>query len=408
MKKENETRSNKIGILSACVALTLAVCFCAGLILNSGSAKAPAVTTVSETKPVYAALSPVTTAEDDVPVPSFAQSGKYTRAEVVQKCAPSVVGIDITYTVTSNPGYYGFGFGFGFGYGNDGGTREAKGSGSGVIVTSDGYIATCAHVVEEANTIQVTLNDETSYPATLVGTDAKNDIAIIKIEAEGLVPAQIGNSDAIVIGEDAIVIGNPMGELIGTVTAGIISTTKRTITVEGNEMQLIQTDAAVNSGNSGGGLFNANGELIGIVNAKVSSSGVEGLGFAIPVNSVSKQIGDLLSFGYVTGRAYLGVYTQNVTMRQDGGNWGYSTGRKCVQIVDVIKGSAAEKAGLQTGDIILKVNDKEIGTNTELSDLIAGYNAGDKATMTIQRSGEQIEVEVVFGEYVPQETVQEQ
>lgn len=412
MKSRNEKRSSRIVILSTCVALTLVLGLCAGLILHNGQSisamiaekSAPA----SGAKLTYASTRAVRTVENEAAVPSFAQSGQYTRAQIVEKCAPSVVGIDITYMVSSGNNYYNFGFGFGGGYSYGGGAQEAEGSGSGVIVTADGYIATCAHVVDSATSIKVTLNDETSYPATLIGSDDKNDIAIIKIEAENLIPAQIGNSDSLVIGEDVIAIGNPMGEFRGTATAGIISATKRSVTVEGQEMELLQTDAAVNSGNSGGGLFNANGELIGIVNAKVSSSGVEGLGFAIPVNSISKEITDLLSFGYVTGRAYLGVYTQNVTLRQDGGNWAYSTGRRCVQVVDVIKGSAAEKAGLQIGDIILKVDDKEITTNTELSELIQNYNAGDKASLTIQRSGEQLTLEVIFGEYVPQETVQEQ
>ena len=411
MKTEKKTVSaSRIIIAGACAVLVVMMALCAGLIVRNGqsaaallaSCAAPARTT--NVKLTYASTRTVPAVEQENEPPEFAQSGPFTRAQIVEKCAPSVVGIDITYTAT-DPGY---GWGFG-GYGSyGGGTQEAKASGSGVILTNDGFIATCAHVVESANTITVTLNDETVYPATLIGSDSKNDIAIIKIEANGLVPAMIGDSDVLVVGEDVIAIGNPMGELRGTATAGIISATKRTIVVEGREMELVQTDAAVNSGNSGGGLFNARGELIGIVNAKVSSYGVEGIGFAIPVNSVTKEIGDILTYGYVTGRAYLGVYTQNVTLRSNYGYWGYSDGRRCVQIVEIIPGSAAEAAGLQTGDLILKVNDEEVTTNASLSNIIQGFNAGDKATLTIQRDGVESTVEVTFGEYKPADTVQEQ
>ena len=327
--------------------------------------------------------------------PVLKNDSQYTKAEIIEKCAPSVVGIDITYTANSS--YY---FGYGFG-----GTQEAQASGSGVILTQDGYIATCAHVIAQANTIKVTLNNDETYDAKLIGADSSNDIAIIKIEATGLTAAELGESDMLTVGEDVIAIGNPLGELRGSATHGMISATSRTITVEGQEMTLIQTDAAINEGNSGGGLFNAAGQLIGIVNAKVSSSGVEGLGFAIPLNSVLKEINVLVSFGYIKDRPYLGVSTQDVSLRNDYGNWFSSrSGVSCVQVVQVISGGTADVAGVQVGDLIMKLDDTEITSNTVLSQAIQAYKPGDKAILTIQRNGETKTLEIVFQEYGPQIT----
>lgn len=331
-----------------------------------------------------------------------AVTGTYTKAQVIELCAPTVVGIDTTYNVS---GGYGFGFGSG--------SNVATGSGSGIILTSDGYIVTCAHVVEGASSVSVMLNDDTEHPATLVGTDTRNDLAVIKIEATGLTPATLGDSDMLTVGEDAVAIGNPLGELRGTATGGMISALGRDVTVGSMDMTLIQTDAAISPGNSGGGLFNGSGSLIGIVNAKASSSNSEGLGFAIPVNSVKQAIADLMDHGYVRGRAYLGVYTQNVTLSSGQNGWGNNSffgfsfgneGTACVQVAQLVKDGAAEKAGVQVGDLILKVDDKEITSNTTLSAAINAYNANDKATLTLQRNGEQLTVEVAFGEYTPQES----
>lgn len=314
----------------------------------------------------------------------FAYDGQYTRAQICEIAAPSVVGIDIVQTVT----YWGQSY-------------AATGSGSGVILTSDGYIATCAHVVDGANEIRVTTNDDTVYTATLIGSDSRNDIAIIKIEAENLIPAEIGDSDMLTVGEDVIAIGNPLGELRGSATSGIISAMNRAVTIEGTPMELLQTDAAISPGNSGGGLFNASGKLIGIVNAKASASNSEGLAFAIPVNNVLKEINDLLNFGYIKGRASLGVRTQNVTLRGEYyGFWSYSS-TNCVQVTSVIEGGAAEAVGIREGDLIISVNGTSVTSNSVLSDLVSGYNAGETATVTIQRDGKQQDITVTFGEYVP-------
>ena len=322
---------------------------------------------------------------------AFNENNQFTKAQIVEMSAPSVVGIDTISVATTNNFWYGYGQSY-----------EVPGSGSGVILSEDGYIATCAHVVDGAKSVKVTLNDDTSYDATIVGTDAKNDIAIIKIDATGLVPAVVGDSQTLTVGSEVIAIGNPLGELRGTATAGIISATNRTIEVEGQAMTLIQTDAAISPGNSGGGLFDATGKLIGIVNAKVSDSRAEGLGFAIPVNSVLDEISDLLNYGYVKGRAYLGVSTQDVTLRSRDRMWYYSQGTRCVLVEKVVTGSAAEQAGIQPGDLILKLEDKQIASGDDLSAAIGAYKPGDKATLTIQRDGKESTVEVTFGEYKPQ------
>ena len=321
---------------------------------------------------------------------AFGETGPFTKAQIVEMSAPSVVGIDTVTTVTTNNFWYGYGQSY-----------EAPGSGSGVILTEDGYIATCAHVVEGANSVKVTLNDDTTYDATVVGTDKKNDIAIIKIEAKDLVPAIVGDSTTLTVGSEVIAIGNPLGELRGTATAGIISATIRTIEVEGQAMTLVQTDAAISPGNSGGGLFDATGKLIGIVNAKVSDSRAEGLGFAIPVNSVMDEINDLLNYGYVKGRPYLGVATQDVTLRSRDRMWYYSEGTRCVMVEKVVPGSAAEAAGIQSGDLILKLEDRQIASGDDLSNAIGAYKPGDSATLTLQRDGKEMTVEVTFGEYAP-------
>jgi len=332
---------------------------------------------------------------------SFAST--FSRAQIIELTAPSVVGIDTYYTASGN-------FGFSFGNGDNSSTdgQQAQlGSGSGIILTSDGYIVTCKHVIDGAETIKVILNDDTEHEAKLIGSDSRTDLAVLKIEATGLVPATLGDSDMLTVGEDVIAIGNPLGELRGTATSGIVSALSREVTVGSMDMSLIQTDAAISPGNSGGGLFNASGSLIGIVNAKASGSNSEGLGFAIPVSDVKTIISNLIDHGYVLGRAYLGVYTQNVTLSSDSNNnqngffGNFFGGASSVQIAQIVAGSAAEQAGLKAGDLILKVNDTTIDSNTTLAAVISGFNAGDTATLTIQRDGQEQTVTVTFGEYKP-------
>lgn len=352
---------------------------------------------------------PKTSGSDELtPASTSGFASTFSKAQIIELTAPSVVGIDTYYTGSGN--------GLSFGNGNnengaDGNSQQIPvGSGSGIILTSDGYIVTCKHVIENAETIKVILNDDSEHDATLVGSDSRTDLAVLKIDMSGLTSATLGDSDMLTVGEDVIAIGNPLGELRGTATAGIVSALSREVTVGSVSMSLIQTDAAISPGNSGGGLFNASGSLIGIVNAKASSTNSEGLGFAIPVSSVKTIISNLIDHGYVLGRAYLGVYTQDVTLSSGTNDWGNSIfgnffggGASSVQIAQIVSGSAAEKAGLKVGDLILKVDDTEISSNSMLASVISGYNAGDSATLTIQRDGAEQTIQVTFGEYKPAE-----
>ena len=236
-----------------------------------------------------------------------------------------------------------------------------QGAGSGVIISSDGYIITNYHVIEGANTITVTLRDgKTSYTAAIIGSDSDNDIALLKIDAKDLTPATFGDSSKLAVGDYVVAIGNPLGELGGTVTDGIISALAREVTIDNKNMTLLQTNAQISPGNSGGGLFNANGELVGIVNAKDSATEVEGIGFAIPINNVLDIINDLKSYGYVTGKVDLGMQFTDITSNESA--FYYGVNETGCYVISVTKGSNAEKAGFRTGDLVTKVGDTKISS----------------------------------------------
>ena len=308
---------------------------------------------------------------------------------VVEKCADSVVEITIE-TQSTLYGHY---------------TYTAEGNGSGVIISSDGYILTNNHVISGANMISVTLRNGTKYDATLVGKDSKTDVAIIKIDAKNLTTAVIGNSDSLVVGEVAVAIGNPLGQLGGTVTDGIISALEREIKLDNSTMNLIQTNAAINPGNSGGGLFNANGELIGIVVAKSSGVDVEGLGFAIPVNDVKDVINDILEHGYAKNRAFLGVSLRD-TSYQTNNNSGmpfysmfFSQISYGAAVDEVVTDSPADKAGIKKDDIIISIDNEVISKASDVSSKIANYSVGDKITIGLIRENKTLNVEVTLTEY---------
>ena len=309
-----------------------------------------------------------------------------TTEQVADMVSPSVVVITTEQVVYSQWSWYGQ-------------NQVESGAGSGVIISSDGYILTCAHVVDGASTITVTIGDK-DYTATLVGEDTTSDIAVIKIDADGLTPATVGNSDSLKVGQSVMAVGNPLGELGGTVTGGMISALNRSVTIQGsssvNTMSLIQMDASVSPGNSGGGLFNMNGELIGIVNAKSSSSDAEGLGFAIPINDAIKVAQELLENGYVTGRPYLGITYLAVEDAQTAAQLGVNA--YGVYVVEVVKGGPAEKAGLQAGDRIVSVDGTEIASKDDLGTLMQKHAAGDTLSITIAREGQMQTVNVTLGE----------
>lgn len=342
-------------------------------------------------KVVIQQVAPSSTADSasgsDSSITAASSSGSsLTTEQVADLVSPSVVVITTEQVVYSQWSWYGQ-------------NQVESGAGSGVIISSDGYILTCAHVVDGASTITVTIGDK-DYTATLVGEDTTSDIAVIKIDADGLTPATVGNSDSLKVGQSVMAVGNPLGELGGTVTGGMISALNRSVTIQGsssvNTMSLIQMDASVSPGNSGGGLFNMNGELVGIVNAKSSSSDAEGLGFAIPINDAIKVAQELLENGYVTGRPYLGITYLAVTDAQTASQLGVNA--YGVYVVEVVKGGPAEKAGLQAGDRIVSVDGTEIASKDDLGTLMQKHTAGDTLSITIARDGQMQTVNVTLGE----------
>ncbi len=276
---------------------------------------------------------------------------------------------------------------------------SASASGSGFILTSDGYVVTNNHVVEGATSVTVKLYNGDEYDATIVGTDEMNDVALLKIDATGLQAVTIGDSDQIEVGEEVIAIGNPLGELTFTMTAGVVSALDREINTDGKPINMLQTDVAINSGNSGGPLFDMNGNVIGITSAKYSGStssgaSIEGISFAIPINDALRVVYDLQQYGHVTGRAYLGVTVKDLDS-STGATYGLPTGP---MIQSVEAGGCAEKAGLQQGDIIIGFNDAEIASYTDLVAALNKCRAGDTATIKVYRAGAEVEASVTLDE----------
>ena len=275
-----------------------------------------------------------------------------------------------------------------------GGYYVQSGAGSGVIISQDGYILTCAHVVSGATSIKVQLDSGDTYDATVVGSDSTSDIAVIKIEATGLTPAVIGDSDALAVGETVVAVGNPLGTLSNSVTDGIISALNREVTVEDNDMTLLQTSASISPGNSGGGLFNGNGELIGVVNAKSSYSEAEGIGFAIPINSAMDIAQQLIQNGSVA-RPALGVKIYDVQDAATAQQLGVTaTG---VYVVEVTAGSGAEAAGVQAGDRIIAVDDTAVTSSNNVKSYLKDKNVGDTVNLQVEREGKVLTLTVTLG-----------
>ncbi|MBR5512912.1 MAG: trypsin-like peptidase domain-containing protein [Ruminococcus sp.] len=349
-----------------------------------------------------------------------------TTEEVVQKVMPSVVGIKSEFEMQQQNNYnYGNGFGgfgsfgdifgfggsgdgYGYGYGDGSQIQQENpiGTGTGVIFSEDGYIVTNAHVIYDsqnglglASEIEVLVNDNT-YTAGVVGYDIDCDLAVLKIAAEGLVAAEFGDSDKLNLGEDVTAIGNPLGlDLMNTVTKGIVSGLNRNITINDKSMSLIQTDTAINSGNSGGPLINKYGQVIGINSSKMSSSGlgeasVEGICFAIPSNKVSDVVEDFMTYGYVKGKPQLGISCRDVT-EDIAEMYGMPVG---VYVIEVTEGSAAEKAGLKKSDIITAVDGVKVKTAEELTAQKNLHTAGDEIELTFMRNGEEMTIKLTLDE----------
>ena len=278
-----------------------------------------------------------------------------------------------------------------------------EGAGSGVIISKEGYIMTNNHVIANANKITVTTYDKHSYEATLIGTDKINDVAVLKIKATGLTPAVYGNSDQLQVGDMAVAIGNPLGELGGTVTAGIISATDRELAIDGKTMKLLQTDSSINPGNSGGGLFNGDGQLIGLVVAKSAGSDVEGLGFAIPINTAASVAQQLMDKGYVSGQPWTGMTYTEGSSGLDFIFGGSSGATVYIYSVDT---KTAKEAGFKPGDVVFAVDDRQITSIDDLTSIISAHKVGDKLKYTVVRDGETMELTVTLQEKTKEQSMQ--
>ena len=314
-------------------------------------------------------------------------------AEVYAANVNSVVSINVTGTS---------------GYNFFGQPVQSASSGSGFVLTSDGYIVTNYHVVENAETVKVTMYNGDEYDAQYVGGDEDYDIAVIKIEATDLPAVTLGNSENLNVGDHVLAIGNPLGDLTFSMSGGMVSSVNRTINVDGTPFNMIQTDTSINPGNSGGPLLNSYGEVVGIVSAKYSSYGtsgesVEGLGFAIPINDVISMIQDIMTNGYVSNKAYLGatIGTLTSSMAQQY-RYDISQGAFVYSVED---GSPAAQAGLQLGDVITAIDGTEIASLDDLTAAKKSYSAGDTSTLTVYRQGETVTLELTWGT-APAETTQ--
>ena len=324
-----------------------------------------------------------------------------TAVYAANKILPSIVGIEVTYNITSNNSYLYSIFGYGSGSPS---TSSTTASGSGIIISKDGYILTNNHVVasssessyyeiSEATSVKIKLYDETEYSATIVGKDSQTDLAVLKIEADNLTVAEFANSDNVKVGEFAMAVGNPLG-LESSITCGVVSAVNRTVTdSEGTSYKSIQTDAAINSGNSGGALVNSEGKVIGVNTLKLSGTGIEGIGFAIPINSTIDITDQLIQYQFVK-RPYIGI--SGITLDEN-------TAKKNNLVVGIyVKSvedfSAAEKAGIKPGDVITKADGKDVKNMDELNEIKNSHSIGDEMTITVNRNGNEKNLTVTLGE----------
>ena len=373
----------KVTALALCCSLVGGAAGAGGVLLMNGHSPE----TTEDTTQILVADRPIETMNL-----ARVETGKeLTPAEVYAQNVNSTVGI--TTSITTN--YFGF-------------TTTSAASGSGFILTEDGYVLTNYHVVEGSNAITVTLYDGTAYEAQLIGCDESLDTAVLKVDAEGLTPVVLGDSDGLHVGDSVVAIGNPLGELTFSLTAGAVSALDREITLSSSvTMDLIQTDCAINSGNSGGALFNLYGEVIGVTNAKYSSNSrgeasIDNIGFAIPINDVMHIVQSIIENGYIA-KPYIGVSILDVS--EETQSYGLPEG---AAVKEIVEGSPAEAAGLQINDIIVRVGDTEITGSDDLVDLIGDCAVGDTLVLSVYRQGETLEVTLVVGEQIKSALANEQ
>ncbi len=375
-------KKSHLGAKIAAVALSCTLiggmCGAGGVFLGMRLAdKSEPVSIESSVAPVQEALpSPATNS-----VATTDTNGLLTPAQVYAANVNSTVGI--TTEITTN--YWGY-------------TTTSPASGSGIVYSSDGYIITNYHVVEEGKNIKAAFYDGSTYPATVVGYDESNDLAVLKIDATNLTPVTIGDSDALNVGDEVIAIGNPLGELTFSLTDGVVSALDREISLSNNvKMKLIQTDCAINSGNSGGALFNMKGELVGITNAKYSSSGyssasIDNIAFAIPISNVKGIVDGIIEKGYFA-KPYIGVSV--VTVGEDIQAYGVPAG---ASVKEIVESSPAAIAGLQVSDVITEANGEAIDTSGKLVEVVRATNIGDRLELKVYRAGEYVDITVIVGE----------
>ncbi len=376
-KKGVFTPGKVVALALSCALVGGAVGSCATLAFQSGSSS-----TVTTSIRLSEGTSSSGNTATEVSVELVSSGEEKTAAEVYAENVNATVGI--TTSITTN--YFGY-------------ESTSAASGSGFIITSDGYILTCYHVVEDSDTITVTTYDETTYEAELIGYDESNDIAVLKIDAVDLETVVLGDSDALNVGDGVVAIGNPLGELTFSLTYGVVSALNRSVTLSTNvTMELIQTDCAINSGNSGGALFNMYGEVIGIVNAKYSSSSssssasIDNIGFAIPISDVIDIVTSIIETGNIES-PYIGVSITDITTTAAAAS-GLTEG---AVVQSVTEDSPAEEAGIQAGDVITKVNDTDIAGSSDLVTAISKTSGGDEIVLTVNRSGETMEITVTVG-----------
>ena len=378
-KKQRKPRKKhtalRITALALCCALLGGVCGggAVALILRNGSESS-----ISAPQPTTS-----TSFNNQSVRPVSAGTEAMTPAEIYEKNVPAIVGI---YNESTSSGYNVFGQ-----------RSTIASSGTGFIISSDGEILTNYHVVAGAQTLTVTLHDGAQYPATVLGYEAESDIALIKIDASGLPTVTLGESSSLAVGDEVVAIGNPLGELTYSLTVGYVSAKERAVNTDGTPINMMQLDATINSGNSGGPLFDICGNVVGIISAKYSGStssgtSIEGIGFAIPIDDVTAILDDLRQYGAVQNRAYMGIYGASISST-DADNFGLPMG---VLVSSVQNGSCAETAGLQRRDIITGINGTTVSSMEDLSRELKKFRGGDTATLTVYRSGKTLELSITF------------